>query len=104
MAEKEITSLAFQQAFLENERRSIYCVIAFVVAFSLTVAIRIFLYGSTMSPWGFLASLILVRKSWGSVESDGTRSGIATPHCFTRRESISRCNRSYCGMRMFERL
>jgi integrase len=45
-----------------------------------------------------------LRKSWGSVESDGTLSGIAIPPCFTRWESISRCNRSYCGMRMFERL
>lgn len=60
MTEEEITSLAFQQALLQSEKRRIYGVIAFVAAFTLIVAIRIFLYGSAMSRWGFLASLLLV--------------------------------------------
>jgi serine phosphatase RsbU (regulator of sigma subunit) len=60
MTKEEIRSLAFQQALLQSEKRRIYGVIAFVVAFTLAVAIRIILYGSAMSPWGFLASLTLV--------------------------------------------
>ena len=60
MTKEEIRSLAFQQALLRSERRRIFGVIAFVVAFTLLVAIRIVLYGSAMSPWGFLASLVLV--------------------------------------------
>ena len=60
MTKEEIKSLAFQQALLQSEKRRIYGVIAFVVAFTLVVAIRILLYGSAMSPWGSLASLVLV--------------------------------------------
>ena len=44
-----------------------------------------------------------LQRNWGSLDSVGTRFATAIPRCFTALGSISRCNRNYCDMRMFER-
>jgi serine phosphatase RsbU (regulator of sigma subunit) len=60
MTEAQISSQAFQQELLRSEKRRIRGVIAFVVALTLAIAIRIAVYGSAMSPWGFFALFLLV--------------------------------------------
>jgi serine phosphatase RsbU (regulator of sigma subunit) len=60
MTESKIDSAAFHQALLQSEKRRIFGVIAFVVVFTLAISIRILVYGSAMSPWAFLASILLV--------------------------------------------
>jgi hypothetical protein len=60
MTETQINSVAFQQALLRSQKRRIFGVIAFVIAFTLAISIRIFVYGSAMSSWGYAASLLLV--------------------------------------------
>jgi serine phosphatase RsbU (regulator of sigma subunit) len=60
MTESQIGSAAFHQALLQSEKRRIFGVITFVVAFTLAISIRILVYGSAMSSWAFLASILLV--------------------------------------------
>ena len=60
MTEPEISSLAFQEELLRSEKRRIRGVIAFVVALTLAVTIRILIYKSAMSPWGFAALFLLL--------------------------------------------
>jgi hypothetical protein len=50
MTQSQIDSAAFPQALLQSEKRRIFGVIAFVVAFTLAISIRILVYGSAMSP------------------------------------------------------
>ena len=54
-----VDSLAFRQAVLASERRRIYGVTAFLLAFAAGMAIRILVFRSHMSPWG-IAFLLLV--------------------------------------------
>ena len=56
----QIDSLAFRRALLESERRRIYGITAFLLIFAAGIAVRVFLYGSHMSPWGAVALLLVV--------------------------------------------
>jgi serine phosphatase RsbU (regulator of sigma subunit) len=60
MTEVQISSQAFQEELLRSEKRRIRGVIAFVVALTVAITIRILIYRSAMSPWGFVALLLLV--------------------------------------------
>lgn len=60
MTETQISSQAFQQELLRSEKRRIFGVIAFVIALTFAITIRIFVYRSAMSPWGFAALFLLV--------------------------------------------
>jgi serine phosphatase RsbU (regulator of sigma subunit) len=60
MTEVQISSQAFQQELLRSEKRRIFGVMAFVAALTLAITIRIVLYRSEMSPWGFVALFLLV--------------------------------------------
>jgi serine phosphatase RsbU (regulator of sigma subunit) len=53
-------NLAFRTALLQSERRRIYGVIAFLLAFALAVAARILIFRSHMSPWGPIVLLLVV--------------------------------------------
>ena len=52
-------SAAFRQALLQSEKRRITAVILFVGFFTLLIFLRIFVFGSTMSRWAFLATAIV---------------------------------------------
>src|SRR5262245_66148624 len=52
-------SPAFRQALLLSEKRRITAVILFVGFFTLLIFLRIFVFGSTMSRWAFLATAIV---------------------------------------------
>ena len=60
MTNETIESAAFEKALMESERHRILGVIAFITLFTVAIALRIFVYGSTMSPWGIAASMLLV--------------------------------------------
>ena len=60
MTQEEIESTAFRQARLRSERYRIQGVIVFVFIFTILIAIRIFVFGSPVSPWGISASLGLI--------------------------------------------
>jgi serine phosphatase RsbU (regulator of sigma subunit) len=60
MTEQKIDSAAFHNALLKSERHRIQGVIVFVVVFTATIILRILIYGSRMSPWGVIASVVLV--------------------------------------------
>jgi hypothetical protein len=60
MTEKKIDSPAFHKALLKSERHRIQGVIVFVVVFTAAIILRILIYGSRMSPWGVIASVVLV--------------------------------------------
>lgn len=60
MTRAQISSAAFHQALLRSEKRRIVVVMAFVIVFTLLISIRIFVYGSAMSPWSVFASVLLV--------------------------------------------
>ena len=45
---------------MRSEQKRILAVIAFTVVFTLVAAVRIFLYGSAMSRWGFALTLVFV--------------------------------------------
>jgi type IV secretory pathway component VirB8 len=45
----KLESIAFEQARLRSERRRIFAIIGFVIAFTVAIAIRIMVYGSPMS-------------------------------------------------------
>ncbi len=60
MTEAQISSQAFQQELLRSEKRRIFGVISFVIALTFAITIRIVVYGSAMSPWGFAALFLLV--------------------------------------------
>jgi serine phosphatase RsbU (regulator of sigma subunit) len=53
-------STAFRQALLLSEKRRIAAVISFVGFFTLLIFLRIFIFGSAMSRWAFLATIIVV--------------------------------------------
>jgi serine phosphatase RsbU (regulator of sigma subunit) len=56
----KIESASLNQALLRSERLRTLAVMTFVIVFVGVMAIRIFVYGSAMSRWGLLASLLLV--------------------------------------------
>ncbi|HEY8997619.1 MAG TPA: PP2C family protein-serine/threonine phosphatase [Edaphobacter sp.] len=60
MNDLHVDSQAFRKALLASERRRIYGVTAFLLAFAVVIAARILLFGSRMSPWGgaFLVSVV----------------------------------------------
>lgn len=60
MTEQTNESAAFQKALMQSERHRILGVVAFVTFFTAAIALRIFVYGSKMSPWGIAASVLLV--------------------------------------------
>jgi serine phosphatase RsbU (regulator of sigma subunit) len=60
MTEHRIDSAAFQRALLKSEHRRILGVIAFVTFFTAAIVTRIAVYGSRMSPWGIVASVVLI--------------------------------------------
>jgi len=60
MTQQQIDSPAFQKALLKSERHRILGVVTFVVLFTAAIALRILIYGSKMSPWGIVASILLV--------------------------------------------
>ncbi len=55
-----VDSLAFRQAVLASERRRIYGVTAFLLAFAAGMAFRIIVFRSHMSPWGIVFLLLVV--------------------------------------------
>src|SRR5262249_54363109 len=58
-------SPAFRQALLKSEKKRILAVVVFVLFFALFTAVRIFLFGSSMSPWGLLTAAILIAFELG---------------------------------------
>jgi hypothetical protein len=54
------TSLAFRHALLKSEKKRIVGVIAFVSLFAVLAAVRIFVLGSAMSPWGLVVSALVI--------------------------------------------
>jgi len=60
MIDLQIESLAFRKALLQSERRRIYGIAAFLLAFAIAIAIRIVVFRSHMSPWGVFVLLSVV--------------------------------------------
>jgi serine phosphatase RsbU (regulator of sigma subunit) len=55
----------FRRALLKSEQKRIWAVIAFVVFFAVLAAIRIFVFGSSMSRWGLVAAGVLIAcETW----------------------------------------
>jgi serine phosphatase RsbU (regulator of sigma subunit) len=58
--EMKQTSQAFRQALLKSEKKRILGVIAFVSFFAVLAIVRIFVFGSAMSRWSVVASVVVV--------------------------------------------
>jgi serine phosphatase RsbU (regulator of sigma subunit) len=67
MTEQTIESAAFRKALMQSERHRILGVITFVAVFTAAMALRIFIYGSKMSPWGIGASVLLVAYEFATL-------------------------------------
>jgi serine phosphatase RsbU (regulator of sigma subunit) len=65
MIDLQANSLAFRKALLQSERRRIYGIMAFLLAFAISIGIRILVFRSHMSPWGaFVVLAVIVYELW----------------------------------------
>jgi len=82
MIDLQVDSLAFRKALLQSERRRIYGIAAFLLAFAIAMAIRIVVFRSQMSPWGVLILLLIVAyELWIlSLVTKALKTGRDLPH------------------------
>lgn len=82
MIDLQVDSLAFRKALLQSERRRIYGIVAFLLAFAIGIAIRIVVFRSHMSPWGVLILLLIVAyELWIlSLVTTALKTGRDLPH------------------------
>ena len=60
MSDLQVDSLAFRKALLQSERRRIFGVTAFLLAFVVAAGVRIFIFRSSVNPWALVALFFLL--------------------------------------------